>query len=76
MQWEHKVTWLVGGAEEVRWRKKFWRGRVQQPKRWMKLQALHLKEYSDKGWELANVLEQKKGRHLYIRYYWKRPKPG
>ena len=42
----------------------------------MKMQSLHLKEYSDKGWELVNVLERKKGRHLYIRYYWKRPKPS
>ena len=74
MQWEYKVTWIIGGSEEIRWRNKFWRGRVEQPKRWMKMQSLHLKEYSDKGWELVNVLERKKGRHLYIRYYWKRQK--
>jgi len=74
MQWEHKVTWLIGGSEEIRWRNNFWRNRPQQPKRWMKLQALHLKEYNDKGWELVNVLEREKGQHLYIRYYWRKAK--
>ena len=74
MEWQYKVTWLVGGVEEVRWRNKFWRGRTRQPKQWMGAQTHHLREYSDKGWELVDVREYIKGLHLYIRYYWKKPK--
>lgn len=40
------------------------------------MQSLHLKEYNDKGWELVNVLERRKGQHLYTRYYWKRATPN
>ena len=74
MESEHKVTWIVGGTEEVRWRKNFWRDPVQQPKRWMRMQTLHIREYSDKGWELLSIKERQKGTHLYMRYCWNRAK--
>jgi len=74
VEWQYKVTWLVGGVGEVRWRNKFWQGRAQQPKRWMGAQTLHLREYSDKGWELVDVQEYKKGPCLHMRFYWKKHK--